>query len=108
LRDVLKATRSQPLFQPVCYSADVPVTFIGRQGPASPSPPQSPIAWRFGVTGIDLLRREESNNEDGMGLIHSAQSVYTEYPAHRRDDWESVIRPALNKVQQERVAEMKV
>jgi hypothetical protein len=31
------------------------------------------------------------------GLIHSARSVYTEYPDPRRDEWETKVLPILRK-----------
>jgi len=53
------------------------------------------------------IGKESNKIEDvASALVHSAQEVYTEYPDPRRDEWESVIRPALNKVEPERVAEM--
>ncbi len=51
---------------------------------------------------IDQLKYigKESNSleEVEAGLIHSAQNVYTEYPDPKRDEWETKIRPAMNKV----------
>jgi lambda repressor-like predicted transcriptional regulator len=43
---------------------------------------------------------KESNNLEGVeaGVVHSEQDVYTEYPDPGRDQWESQIRPALNKI----------
>jgi len=43
---------------------------------------------------------KESNSlvEVESGLIHSAQSVYTEYPDPRRDTWQTKILPALRRV----------
>jgi hypothetical protein len=32
------------------------------------------------------------------GLVHSAHSVYTEYPDPRRDEWETKILPVLRKL----------
>ena len=53
------------------------------------------------------IGKESNKIEDvASALVHSAHEVYTEYPDPRRDEWESVIRPALNKVEPERVAEM--
>jgi hypothetical protein len=53
------------------------------------------------------IGKESNKIEDvAAALVHSAQEVYTEYPDPRRDEWESAIRPALNKVEPERVAEM--
>jgi hypothetical protein len=51
---------------------------------------------------IDLVKfiGKESNNleEVEAGLIHSAQNVYTEYPDQQRDEWQTKIVPALNKI----------
>jgi hypothetical protein len=43
---------------------------------------------------------KESNSlkEVESGLIHSAQSVYTEYPDPRRDTWQTKLLPALRKL----------
>jgi hypothetical protein len=43
---------------------------------------------------------KESNSLEHVesGLIHSAQNVHTEYPDPRRDEWETGIRPALEKI----------
>ena len=43
---------------------------------------------------------KESNNLEAVesGLIHSSQSVYTEYPDSRRDEWQTKIIPALKKI----------
>src|SRR6266568_9002426 len=40
---------------------------------------------------------KESNKleEIESGIIHSAQSVYTEYPDPRREEWETKILPSL-------------
>jgi hypothetical protein len=53
------------------------------------------------------IGKESNKIEDvASALVHSAQEVYTEYPDPRRDEWESTIRPALNKVQPECMAEL--
>lgn len=43
---------------------------------------------------------KESNNLEAVesGLIHSAQSVYTEYPDPRRDEWQTKTVPALKRI----------
>jgi len=65
-----------------------------------------------GKQTIGLLRRrhvrvdriiyigKESNRLEEMeaGIIHSPESVYTEYPDPRRDEWESKTLPALTKL----------
>jgi hypothetical protein len=59
------------------------------------------------IEKITYIGKESNKIEDvASALVHSAQEVYTEYPDPRRDEWESMIRPALNKVQPERVAKM--
>jgi hypothetical protein len=53
------------------------------------------------------IGKESNKIEDvASALVHSAQEVYTEYPDPRRDEWETTIRPALNKVQPECVSKM--
>jgi hypothetical protein len=51
---------------------------------------------------IDLIKyigKESNSLEDvDAGLIHSEQSVYTEYTDERRDEWAMVVLPALKKV----------
>jgi hypothetical protein len=51
---------------------------------------------------------KESNSLEEMesGLIHSKQSVYTEYPDPRRDEWQIEILPALRKVPLARLVEL--
>jgi hypothetical protein len=65
-----------------------------------------------GKQTIGLLRRrhvridqikyigKESNSleEVKTGLVHSAETVYTEYENRERDEWETKIRPELSKV----------
>jgi hypothetical protein len=43
---------------------------------------------------------KESNRLDEMeaGVIHSPESVYTEYPDPRREEWQTRILPVLNKI----------
>jgi len=43
---------------------------------------------------------KESNKleEIEAGIVHSAQSVYTEYPDPRREEWETKILPVLRKL----------
>jgi hypothetical protein len=53
------------------------------------------------------IGKESNKIEDvASALVHSAQEVYTEYSDPRRDEWETTIRPALNKAQSECVAKM--
>ena len=45
---------------------------------------------------IKFIGKESNSLEDvESGLIQSAQNVYTEYPDPSRDEWDTVIRPAL-------------
>jgi len=52
---------------------------------------------------IDLIKYigKESNSleEVGSGMVHSEQSVYTEYPDPKRDEWQTKIMPELRKMQ---------
>jgi hypothetical protein len=58
------------------------------------------------VLKTTYIGKESNKIEDvASALVHSAQEVYTEYPDPRRDEWESTIRPALNKVPPERIVE---
>ena len=43
---------------------------------------------------------KESNRLEDVesGLIHSSESVYTEYANPRRDEWQTIILPALKKI----------
>src|SRR5712692_8448626 len=51
------------------------------------------------VERIKYIGKESNSLEDvESGMIHSAQNVYTEYPDPRRDEWQTKIVPALNKV----------
>lgn len=51
---------------------------------------------------IDLIKYigKESNSLEEVegGLVHSAESVYTEYPDPRRDQWQTKIVPALKAI----------
>ena len=65
-----------------------------------------------GKQTVGLLRRRhvrveriiyigrESNRLEEMeaGIIHSPESVYTEYPDPRRDEWQTKILPILQKI----------
>jgi hypothetical protein len=51
------------------------------------------------VEQITYIGRESNNLEEvESGMIHSAQSVYTEYPDPRREEWQATILPALKKL----------
>jgi hypothetical protein len=56
---------------------------------------------------IKYIGKESNSLEEvESGLIHSEQSVYTEYPDQRRDEWQTKILPALKKIQLFRLVEM--
>jgi hypothetical protein len=45
---------------------------------------------------VKYIGKESNSLEDAeSGLVHSAQSVYTEYSDPRRDEWQTKILPAL-------------
>ena len=51
------------------------------------------------IEQIKYIGKESNRLEDvESGLIHTAKSVYTEYPDPKRDEWETKIRPALKKL----------
>jgi hypothetical protein len=51
------------------------------------------------VEKIIYIGKESNRLEEiEAGIIHSAQSVYTEYPDPRRQEWETKILPALRKL----------
>ena len=51
------------------------------------------------VGQIKYIGKESNSLEDvESGLIHSEQSVYTEYPDPRRDEWQTKILPALKAI----------
>ena len=51
------------------------------------------------VERIIYIGRESNRLEEiEAGIIHSAESVYTEYPDPRRDEWEAKILPVLEKI----------
>ncbi len=59
------------------------------------------------VGQIKYIGKESNNLEDvEAGLIHSAQNVYTEYVDPNRDDWRTVIVPALKKIPLAQVVEL--
>jgi hypothetical protein len=52
------------------------------------------------VEQLKYIGKESNSLEEvESGLIHSEQSVYTNYPDMRRDDWTTTILPALRKAQ---------
>ena len=46
------------------------------------------------------ISAKESNRLEEMeaGVIHSPESVYTEYPDPRRDEWQTKVLPILKKI----------
>lgn len=51
---------------------------------------------RVRIRNIKFIGKESNSLEDvESGLVQSAQNVYTEYPDPSRDEWDTVIRPAL-------------
>jgi hypothetical protein len=51
------------------------------------------------IAQIKYIGKESNALEEvESGLVHSAESVYTEYVDHRRDEWETKIRPAIKKI----------
>jgi hypothetical protein len=56
---------------------------------------------------IKYIGKESNSLEEvESGLIHSEQSVYTEYPDQRRDEWQTKILPALRKAPLARLVEL--
>ena len=50
------------------------------------------------VGQITNIGRESNRLEEiESGLVHSAQSVYTEYPDPHREEWQTKVLPLLNK-----------
>jgi hypothetical protein len=59
------------------------------------------------IEQIKYIGKESNSLEEvEVGLIHSPQNVYTEYPDRRRDEWETRILPALKKAPIDRVVEL--
>ena len=51
------------------------------------------------IDQIKYIGKESNSLEEvEVGLIHSPQNIYTEYPDTGRDEWETKIRPALNNI----------
>jgi hypothetical protein len=51
------------------------------------------------VERIIYIGKESNRLEEfEAGVIHSPESVYTEYPDPRRDEWQTKILPLLNKI----------
>ncbi|MFI5094970.1 MAG: hypothetical protein ACHQIK_16125 [Candidatus Acidiferrales bacterium] len=51
------------------------------------------------IERIKYIGKESNSLEEvESGLIHSEQSVYTEYPDPQRDEWQTKIVPALQKI----------
>jgi hypothetical protein len=59
------------------------------------------------IERIKYIGKESNSLEEvESGLIHSEQSVYTEYPDQRRDEWQMTVLPALRKVSLARLVEL--
>jgi hypothetical protein len=51
------------------------------------------------IAQIRCIGKESNNLEDvGDGLVHAEQNVYTEYSDPRRDEWQTVILPAMREI----------
>lgn len=51
------------------------------------------------VDEIKYIGKESNNMEEvGVGMIHSAENVYTAYDDPRRDEWQTKVLPRLKKV----------
>ncbi|HEV2421613.1 MAG TPA: hypothetical protein VGS59_07895, partial [Candidatus Acidoferrales bacterium] len=51
------------------------------------------------IDKIKYIGKESNSLEEvGSGIVHSEQSVYTEYPDPKRDEWQIKILPELQKV----------
>ncbi len=70
-------------------------------------PRESPAASKLlGCCADDTYGSNESSTsaksnrleEIEVGVIHSPESVYTEYPDPRRDEWQTRILPVLKKI----------
>jgi hypothetical protein len=54
---------------------------------------------RVQVDQVKYIGKESNALEEvESGLVHSAESVYTEYADQRRDEWETKIKPALKNI----------
>jgi hypothetical protein len=59
------------------------------------------------IEQIKYIGKESNSMEDvESGLVHSAQSVYTEYSDPRRDEWQTKIVPELKKMPLKPLVEM--
>jgi hypothetical protein len=59
------------------------------------------------IDQIKYIGKESNRLEEvEEGLIHSDDSVYTEYPDPRRDEWENKVVPALKKIPLSRLAKL--
>jgi hypothetical protein len=51
------------------------------------------------IERIRFIGKESNRLEEvESGLIHLADNVYTEYTDPRRDEWETIIRPAMKNI----------
>ena len=59
------------------------------------------------IEQIKYIGKESNSLEEvESGLVHSEQSVYTEYPDQRRDEWQTKILPVLKKIPLVRLVEL--
>ena len=62
-----------------------------------------------GSSQMKYIGKESNSLEEvDAGLIHSEQTVYTEFPDPRRDEWQIKILPALQKIHRSRSLRRKV
>ena len=58
------------------------------------------------IDQIKYIGKESNSLEEvDAGLVHSEQSVYTEYPDSRRDEWQTKILPALREISLKKLGE---
>lgn len=59
------------------------------------------------IDQIKYIGKESNNLEEvEAGLEHSEQNLYTEYPDPKRDEWETKIVPALQKITLRKLEDM--
>ena len=75
-----------------------PAKFTVRVGPEPKQTTGMLQRRHIRIEEIKYIGKESNSLEEvESGLTHSAQSVYTEYPDRRRDEWQTKIIPALKK-----------
>jgi hypothetical protein len=64
-------------------------------------------AFQIRIDQIKYIGKESNSLEEvEEGLVHSAETVYTEYPDPQRDEWQTKIRPALAKISLSRLEKL--